>query len=222
MLLGGALQGGGFVAEWGVMTSILERFKTWYFYFTIFIAGAAVLVIEIGGTRLLAPFYGSTVYVWSSLISVTMISLALGYTVGGKLADIRPTIHAIWLILLAAGLTIYAIPAYDQLILPFTDSFGIRWGPFIASLFLFAAPLFFLGMISPFAVRLRARALDHLGATAGNLYALATLGSLAGALMSGFYLAPNFPFTIIFRFLGLILISLFILWRLLNLKSKNL
>lgn len=192
-----------------------------FFYFTIFISGAAVLVIEIGGTRVLTPFYGSTIYVWSSLISVTMIFLALGYVVGGALADRHPPTRTIWAILFFAGLATYAIPEYDQLVLPFTDHLGIRWAPLAASFLLFAPSLTLLGMVAPLAVKLRAQTLQNLGTTAGNLYALATFGSLAGALATGFYLTPNFPFTIIFRLLGIILMLLFIVWQMLIFRTSS-
>ena len=190
-----------------------------FFYLTIFISGASVLIVEISGTRILTPFYGSTIFVWSSLISVTMVALAFGYVAGGALADRRPHMRTLWTILFFAGLATYAIPEYDQLVLPLTDHLGIRWGPLVASLLLFAPSLALLGMISPLAVKLRAQTLQNLGATAGNLYALATLGSLVGAIATGFYLAPNLPFTIIFRLLGILLMLLFILWQVLTFRT---
>jgi len=199
----------------------MERMRVLFFYCAIFISGASVLIVEIGGTRILTPFYGSTIFVWSSLISVTMIALAFGYMAGGFMADKRPTLHVLWFILFVAGVAIYLIPEYDHLILPPSDQLGSRWGPFVASLVLFAPSLFLLATVSPYAVKLRVKNLKQLGATAGNLYALATFGSLVGALLTGFYLAPNLPITLIFHYTGLTLAALFVLWRILNFIIKK-
>jgi len=68
----------------------MQKFKQNYLYLTVFVTGGVVLVIEILGTRIIAPFYGSTIFVWVSLIVVTLGFLSLGYFYGGKLADKRP------------------------------------------------------------------------------------------------------------------------------------
>ncbi len=195
--------------------------KTTFFYLTIFITGAAVLVIEILGTRILAPFYGSTIFVWSSLISVTLAFLALGYLWGGKLADRKPDTGLLYWIVFAAGISIVLIPKYSNWVLIQTDRFGLKFGPLIAAFIIFFAPLFLLGAVSPFAVKIRTRLLDHLGITAGSLYATATLGSLAGALFAGFLLIPNFSVSWIINATGVILISLFFIWQILALKKTK-
>ncbi len=189
--------------------------KSWFFYLTVFVTGGVILVIEILGTRILAPFYGSTIFVWSSLISVTLGFLALGYFFGGKLADKKPDINLLYWIILVAALFILIIPKIDKFILLKTDFLGIRWGPLFAAFFLFSIPLLLLGTVSPFALRVKTKTVGDVGKAAGNLYAISTLGSLAGGLLAGFYLVPNFPVNSIIIFLGLILISLFLLWQLL-------
>lgn len=199
----------------------MGKLKNYFFYLTIFITGAVVLIIEISGTRILAPFYGSTIFVWSSLISVTLAFLALGYWFGGKLADRKPEINLLYWIIFIAGIAIFLIPRYDKWVLLQTDSFGLQYGPLIAAFIIFAPSIFLLGTISPFAVKIRTQSLDHLGVTAGNLYAIATFGALTGGLLAGFYLVPNFSVSFIINMLSLSLFFLFLIWQILHfLKEK--
>ena len=199
----------------------MSLIRTYFFYFTIFITGAAILVIEILGTRVLTPFYGSTIYVWSSLITITLLFLALGYFLGGKIADKKPELNLLYWIIFFAGITTILIPKYSSWLLSQTDRFGLKYGPLIASFFLFFAPLLLLGMVSPFAVKIKTQKISSLGRRAGNLYALATLGSLVGALLTGFYLISNFPVSRIINTIGLVLIILFFLWQIQLVGKSN-
>lgn len=200
---------------------ILINLKSYFFYFTIFFVGATILIIEIVGTRLFAPFYGSTIYVWSSLITVTLAALSLGYFFGGKLVDKSPNINHIFNLVFIAGILILFIPLYDSWVLLRTDIFGIKFGPLIASFILFTPALFVLGMISPYAVKIKTRSLDLLGSTAGNLYALSTLGALVGGIVAGFYLVPNFAYQSIILGLGILLIINFFIWQILRVKQNG-
>lgn len=182
--------------------------KPIFLYATVFIVGAAILIIEIVGTRMLAPFYGTTIYVWSSLISVTLAALALGYWGGGKAIDMRPRAWFMYSTVILAGLSLAILFLATNYILLQTSGLGLRFGPLVATAALFFTPLFFLGSISPMALKLRARTLEHIGLTAGRLYALATAGSLFGGLVTGFYLAPNYPPKIIIFLLSFTLVLL--------------
>ncbi|MBI1956937.1 MAG: fused MFS/spermidine synthase [Candidatus Niyogibacteria bacterium] len=169
-----------------------EKFKIWFLYFTLFITGAVILVIEIAGTRVLAPFYGSTIFVWSSLITVTLAALAAGYVTGGFIADKRPDGRWFYALIFAGGASALALIKISQPVLIFSDQFGIRWGAFVAALALFALPLFLLSTTGPFVIRLLAREREHAGHVSGIVFGVSTAGSLAGALLAGFYLIPNF------------------------------
>lgn len=195
-------------------------FDKYYFYATVFAVGAVILIIEILGTRILAPFYGSTIYVWSSLITSTLAALSLGYWLGGKIADKKPNMGTLYSLLFLAGALILTTPFYSNSALLATDPLGLRFGPLAASALIFIPSLFILGMVSPFAVKLTTNSLDNLGIRAGNIYALATIGSLSGALLAGFYLFVSFPISAIMNSLGLVLIILFSIWKLLHF-SKN-
>ena len=193
-----------------------KNIKTYFFLLTLFVAGAVVMMVELLGVRILVPYYGSTLYVWSSLIAATLGFLALGYFIGGKLADKRPEINLLYLIIFLAGISIILIPKIDIWILLNTNFLGVKLGPLAASLILFSIPLFLLGMVAPFAVKIKTKELRVLGITAGSLYAISTSGSLAGTILTGFYLIPNYGLTLIINLTALALILISIIWFIFN------
>ncbi len=174
---------------------------------SVFLSGAVVMVLEVLGTRLIAPVYGTSLYVWSSLIAVTLLSLSVGYWMGGRVADRWPTAGAYFLLFEAAALLILGMPLLRGPVLMSTQVFGLRGGALAAALALVAAPLTVLGMVSPYAVRLRADLLTNVGATAGRLYALSTAGSLVGTLLAGFYLLPHYRVSRIFMGCAAVLVA---------------
>lgn len=179
--------------------------KAWL-YCTVFLTGAAVMVIELLGTRLIAPFYGASLYVWTSLIAVTLIALALGYYLGGIWADRARS--GLSLIIATAGLLTLIIPWLAGPVLLATDPLGLRLGSFISTLILFSPSLIMLGMVGPFAVKLSTSALSNVGASTGSIYAVSTVGSVIGTLFLGFYLFPLIGSREIFVGLGIALLIL--------------
>jgi spermidine synthase len=169
-------------------TAEQHQSKLWL-YLIVFITGASVMVIELLGTRLIAPFYGTSLYVWSSLISVTMIALAVGYFTGGYWAD-RARRTGLSLIIAMAAMFTLLIPGVARPVLLATDSLGLRGGAFTSAFVLFFPSLALLGMAGPFAIKLATSRLDGVGASAGTVYAVSTLGSVIGTLILGFYLFP--------------------------------
>jgi spermidine synthase len=167
----------------------LNKNNNIWLYFIVFITGASVMIIELLGTRLIAPFYGASLYVWSSLISVTMIALAVGYFVGGYWADKAQRTGLSLIIALAAVFTLL-IPWAARPILLATDPLGLRGGAFTSALVLFFPSLAFLGMAGPFAIKMATSNLAGIGASSGKVYAISTLGSVVGTLVLGFYLFP--------------------------------
>ena len=176
-------------------------------YLTVFLTGASVMVIELLGTRLVAPFYGASLYVWSSLISVTMIALALGYFVGGRWAD-RARRGGLALAIALAGALTLAIPWATRPVLLATDPLGLRAGAFASALVLFLPSLAFLGMVGPFAIKRATDRLDGVGSSAGSIYAVSTVGSVVGTLALGFFLFPLLGSREILVGLGLGLLAL--------------
>ncbi len=174
---------------------------------TVIISGASVMVIELLGTRLIAPFYGTSLYVWSSLISVTMVALTLGYFIGGRWADSAKRTGLSLIIALAAFLTLM-IPWLTRPVLLATDSFGLRGGAFLSALILFLPSLMMLGMVSPFAIKLSTSQLNNVGNSSGTIYAVSTLGSVFGTLILGLFLFPLFGSREILIATGLVLFIL--------------
>lgn len=164
------------------------------------------MILELLGTRIIGPYYGVSLYVWSSLITVTLISLAFGYWLGGFVADRKPRANSLYSIILFTGLCILIIPVINVPILKFTTPLGLRWGALIASFILFSLPLLLLGMVTPYAIKLCTTELRRVGITTGRLYAISTLGSFGGTILTGFILIPNMGVKKILYLLALILL----------------
>ena len=187
--------------------NILNSFGRVGLYLTVFLTGASVMVIELLGTRLIAPFYGASLYVWSSLISVTMIALAVGYYVGGLWSD-RAKRTGLSLIIVVAAIFTLLIPWATRFVLLATDPLGLRAGAFVSALVLFFPSLTMLGMVGPFVIKLSISRLEGIGSIAGSVYAVSTLGSVVGTLVLGFFLFPLIGSREILVGLGVILIVL--------------
>lgn len=185
-----------------------------YCYLTVVISGAAVMILELLGTRIIAPFYGVSLHIWSSLIAVTLIALALGYFLGGYIADRYTAVRLTHVLLLAAVATV-SIPFISGPILGLTNPLGIRAGGFSSALLLFTPPLTALAMVGPFVIKLSTRDLEGVGTASGSVYAVSTLGSVIGTLLLGFYLLPQFGTRTILFSLSLVLmgLSLALQWR---------
>lgn len=147
------------------------------------------MILELLGTRIIAPYYGVSLYVWSSLIAVTMIALALGYYLGGFFAD-RFIKFRLAHIFMLASLAIVLIPFIGGHIMQLTNPLGIRGGAFLSALLLFTVPLTTLAMVGPFVIKLATQDLQGVGRIAGSVYAVSTLGSVIATLLLGFYLLP--------------------------------
>jgi spermidine synthase len=162
----------------------------------VFGAGIGALATEITASRLLAPYFGSSTIVWANLIGIVLAALAVGYWLGGNIADRRPEPTLLGRIVLAAALCVAAIPFVAKPLLDFTveglddASAGAVIGSFFAVLLLCSPPVVLLGMVSPFAIRLAVASVATAGAVAGRLYALSTAGSLLGTFLPALVLIP--------------------------------
>ena len=158
-----------------------------------FLAGAVLLGVEIAASRVLAPFFGNSLFVWGALIGVVLGGLAIGYWAGGALADRypRPELLVGAITLGAAG--VLAIPFLDEPVLEAVVGWdpGPRADPLLAAVMLFLAPSIVLASVTPIAVRLRALDLARLGRTAGGLFSISTLGSIVGTFVTAFWLVPE-------------------------------
>jgi len=185
------------------------RGSLWGIRFNVFVSGAVVMALELVGSRILAPVFGDSIFVWGALIGVVMAALSLGYYVGGRMADRRPSYGTFTLILISAGVLILLIPLSSPLILEVTylSGAGDRYGPILASLLLLAAPTILLGMVSPYSVRMSAESISNLGGISGSLGSLSTAGSIFGTFFTVFVLIPSFGVRQIVFSLGVVLIA---------------
>ena len=163
-----------------------------YLVFTAFACGSIVMVVELIGSRVIGPPFGVSLFVWTSLITVTLVSLALGYWLGGRLADRYGSFGALFTVIFLAGLSLLAVPVIKGTVIGLSLSLGLRAGSLVSSTVLFGPPLFLLGMVAPYTVKLyMGDGRDGIGRTVGWLYAVSTAGSFVGTVSTGFILIPN-------------------------------
>ena len=196
--------GAGHRVWWGETHSLLV---------VVFVCGAVLMAFEMVGSRILAPTFGNTVFVWGSLIGVFLAALSLGYLVGGKLADRVPSFFLLGMSIAVAGIIILAVPLYAPFVCQWVDKTYTGWSanPLIASMVLFFVPSVLLGTVSPFSVRLQAQSVATMGKVAGRLYSLSTLGSILGTVLATFWMIPSYGVANITRGLGVTLIAVSLL-----------
>src|SRR5262245_10234896 len=173
---------------------------------TVFLTGAGVLVLEIAGSRVVAPLYGSGLYSWSALITVTLAALSLGYWAGGRAADRRPDPVLFHGGILVAGLLVVAIPWVAGAVLRITEPLDPRLGVLLSATLLFFPALALLGGVTPFAIRLARPPAGEVGAVSGLFFSVSTIGSLLAALVTGFVLIPNLGVKAILALTGVALL----------------
>jgi spermidine synthase len=166
----------------------------------VFSSGAAVMALEIIGGAWLALYFGSSVYVWGAVISLFLVCLALGYGLGGKLADYAPDFRILAGLIMAAGiltgLVPLAMPRIGQAMAIWQHGPHIGFtlaAPFLAALILFSVPVLLLAMVTPYGVRMASgKNDDRAGQATGRVFALSTLGSVCGVLAADFLLLADF------------------------------
>ncbi|WP_159817345.1 fused MFS/spermidine synthase [Colwellia sp. 20A7] len=169
--------------------------------------------IELLGGRILAPFFGSSVHIWGSIITVFMLSLSLGYLLGGKLSTRSPSLSIYGRIFVIAAIMVLPIALFGQWLMEavFLSVEDSRYGSLLASMVLFFIPTVILGMLSPYSVRLLVTSSDESGQVAGKLYFVSTLGSALGTIVTSFYLILWFDINTIIYSFSAILASLGVL-----------
>jgi spermidine synthase len=175
-----------------------------------FLCGAVLMSLEMAGVRVLNVYFGSTIYVWGAIIGIFLGALSLGYYTGGIIADRWPRFPVLGGIIFAAAVLIMLVPVLARPLceaLGAADGLGPRTQALFSSLLLYFVPSVALGMVSPFAVKLAARDLSDIGRVAGRLYALSTLGSIAGTFLTSFVLVELLGTRNIILLLGAVLVG---------------
>src|SRR5215475_11777141 len=162
-------------------------------YSVAFVTGAIVMSFEMLGSRYLNPYFGSGIYTWAALISTVLIALTAGYFLGGALADRTPSPAVLALTVITGSLYLLALPSFAQAVLEFVlaNIDDIRAGSLVSALALMFFPVTFLGMYSPFAIRLLLRSAQRSGRVSGAVYGISTAGSIVGTLGTTFLLIPT-------------------------------
>ncbi|MGH2956963.1 MAG: spermidine synthase [Solirubrobacterales bacterium] len=167
-----------------------------FLYLLVFVVGTASLGAEIAAARLMAPYFGASTIVWANTIGVVLVSLSIGYWLGGRLGDRHPHMRGLCLMVCAAAALLAVVPFAAR---PFFEvsvdaldeiSAGAFVGSLVGVLFLIAVPVVLLGACSPWAVRLATPDVEHSGRTAGRLYAVSTAGSLLGTMLAALVMIP--------------------------------
>jgi spermidine synthase len=160
------------------------------------VVGAASLGAEIAAARLLAPWFGASTIIWANTIATVLVALSAGYWVGGRLADREPTLAGLSKVVLGAAALLAVVPfvagPFLRVSVEALDRVeaGAFVGSLLAVLILVATPVLLLGAVAPYAVRLSVRTVEEAGRVAGRLYAISTLGSLAGVFLAALVLIP--------------------------------
>jgi spermidine synthase len=164
-----------------------------YLYITAAVTGGAIMIVEILGAKMLAPYVGTSHFVWTAQIAVTLVALAAGYYAGGRLVDQALRLGRIyWAVLAAAvylGLSGFLVGPVAEWCL----NFNLEIGSLLASGLLFFVPLALLAMVGPFFIRMLTENVANVGGNVGRLTATSTLGSVAGTVLIGYVLIPHLP-----------------------------
>jgi predicted membrane-bound spermidine synthase len=163
---------------------------------TAFTSGMTIMALEMSASRLLAPYFGTSLFVWTNIIGITMISLSLGYYYGGKLVDKRPNPDLLFTVLLGTGIFSILIPFIAPVVMELSTvaikkgNAGIFYGSLIGTVLLFAPPITALAGVAPFIVRLLGGNEKTLGFTAGRIFAYSTVGSIIGTFLPVLLMIP--------------------------------
>ena len=169
----------------------------WLLILLVFVAGACSLAVELSASRLLAPYFGTSLFVWANLIGLILLYLTVGYYIGGRLADRYPRPGVLYVLTTVAAFLIGVIPFIASPILSWsltafaTYSVSVFYGSLVSVILLLAIPMILLGCVSPFAIRLRIEQVGKAGHTAGQLYAISTAGSILGTFLPVLWLIPT-------------------------------
>lgn len=157
-----------------------------------FIEGGSVMVCELLGAKLISPYFGSSLYVWASVLAVTLGGLASGYYTGGYFSKKYENTSLLFYILLLAGFFMFIMPFSSKFILEHTINLDVRTGSIISLLLYLFPPLLFFGMTSPIIINILTETRDSSGKSAGTVYSISTIGGIFTTLFTGFYIFPEF------------------------------
>ena len=175
-----------------------------------FISGASFMIIELAANRVLAPWFGNSLFTWTGLIGVILIAMSIGYYLGGWLADRKSDYLTLSHLLAASSVSILLIPLLQLALGNSLVDTDVMLGPVLASVLLFALPGCLLGSVSPYVIRMTSLLSSdrHIGLSAGTIFMYSTLGSVVGTFSAGFILIPQIQLSTIFLVSSLLMMCL--------------
>ncbi|WP_428657681.1 spermidine synthase [Runella sp.] len=176
------------------------------FLIVSFVEGAAVMIIELLGAKIVAPFYGTSMYVWASVLGVTLIALSGGYFIGGSVSNKYKDKSPLFAILAVGAILIIIAPGIAPTIMMATADLGVRIGSLISVSIYLLPPIFCMGMVSPIIIQLINQSQANAGQTAGTIYAISTVGGILATFLAGFVLIPELGIRTTATVTGLVLI----------------
>lgn len=190
-------------------------------FITVFFTGACTLIFELAAARIVAPYYGTSIYTWTNVIGIILGSLSIGYWIGGRWADQKASTKLLATIVGLSGISMIAVYLIKGMV------FGLLWqsithpalGGLVSGLLLFTLPSFLFGAVSPVAIKLAIEEHHKIGQVAGNIYAISTLGSIIGTFAGGFFLIPLLGIKWVLLSLAILLIVLSMMLHLSSMKS---
>ncbi len=192
-----------------------------FLYLILLIEGGALMAVELTGAKLIAPFYGNSLYVWSAVLAITLGGLAIGYFLGGVVSRKFPNVKTLLFIITISSLLVLALPHSSNIIMSATLGLELRLGIVISCLVFLMPPLICFGMVGPLAVRLVSTGLDKVGKAAGTVYFTSTIGGIIATFLFGFYLIPFWGLKLSAYATGLCLAALPLLYIIYSKSTKK-
>jgi predicted membrane-bound spermidine synthase len=181
-------------------------------YITSFFEGAAVMATELCGSKLISPYFGSSLYVWASVIAITLGSLAAGYFFGGRLSLKENKVQVLRLILALSAVYMGFMPIITNAFAPIALGFSLVTAVVLSSILLLVLPMFLMGAASPIIISIQTENSNESGRISGLVYSISTVGGIISTFLCGFYFIPGFGIsTTLIIFSSLLLLSLFLI-----------
>ena len=171
-------------------TDNLSFKDNWFMFLVLLIEGGSLMAVELVGAKLIAPYYGNSLYVWASVLAITLGGLTIGYYSGGKLSTKSPTQKTLLTIIAVSAALVFLMPTLSGAIMSATLGLELRTGIVLSCLIFLMPPLVAFGMVGPMSVRLMTKTVENVGKVAGTVYFTSTVGGIATTFLFGFYLIP--------------------------------
>ncbi|MBL4755559.1 MAG: fused MFS/spermidine synthase [Flavobacteriales bacterium] len=171
-------------------SSNLSFKDNWFLFLVLLVEGGSLMAVELVAAKLIAPYYGNSLYVWAAVLAITLGGLTIGYFTGGKLSLTHPTRKMLMTIISTGAALVLLMPTISGAILSATLGMELRAGITLSCIIFLMPPLMTFGMVGPMSVRLMTTNVKNVGKVAGTVYFTSTVGGIATTFLFGFYLIP--------------------------------